>query len=55
MLSLREQGMTTIMVTHDYRFVAEHATRVLALRDGALSEVPLERVMELVKVCGTEA
>jgi len=53
--SLREAGMTTIMVTHDYRFVAEHATRVLALRDGALSEVPLEKVMELVRICGAEA
>lgn len=52
--ALREEGMTTIMVTHDYRFVAEHATRVLALRDGALSAVPLEKVMELVRICGAE-
>ena len=47
--------MTTVMVTHDYRFVAEHATRVLSLDGGALTEVPLTKVMELVKVCGTEA
>ena len=47
--------MTTVMVTHDYRFVAEHATRVLSLNDGALREVPLAAVMEMVKVCGTEA
>jgi energy-coupling factor transport system ATP-binding protein len=53
--TLREQGMTTVMVTHDYRFVAEHATRVLSLDGGALTEVPLTKVMELVKVCGTEA
>jgi len=50
--SLRELGMTTIMVTHDYRFVAEHATRVLALRHGTLSEVPLDKVMEMMRVCG---
>ncbi|NLK25549.1 MAG: ABC transporter ATP-binding protein [Euryarchaeota archaeon] len=53
--SLREQGMTTIMVTHDYRFVAEHATRVLGLRDGALREVPLDRIMGRVRVCSREA
>ena len=53
--SLREQGMTTVIVTHDYRFVAEHATRVLSLHNGSLSEVPMDRVMEMVKVCGTEA
>lgn len=53
--TLREQGMTTVMVTHDYRFVAEHATRVLSLNGGALTEVPLATVMEMVKVCGTEA
>ena len=33
--ALRKQGMTTILVTHDYRFVAEHATRVMKLEEGS--------------------
>jgi len=47
--SLREQGMTTILVTHDYRFVAEHATRVLSLEGGALREVDAGEVVGLAK------
>jgi energy-coupling factor transporter ATP-binding protein EcfA2 len=46
---LRRQGMTTIIVTHDYRFVAEHATRVLYLNEGRLSEVPIEKVVSLAR------
>ena len=47
--SLKEQGMTTILVTHDYRFVAEHANRVLLLSDGRLSDLPIEKVILLAK------
>jgi len=47
--SLKGQGMTTILVTHDYRFVAEHANRVLLLSDGRLSDLPLEKVILLAK------
>jgi energy-coupling factor transport system ATP-binding protein len=54
--SLKGQGMTTILVTHDYRFVAEHASRVLLLRDGQLSDLTIEKVILLAKdaIC-TEA
>ncbi|HTY46865.1 MAG TPA: ABC transporter ATP-binding protein, partial [Methanomassiliicoccales archaeon] len=48
--SLRAHGMTTVLVTHDYRFVAEHATRVLALREGRLTQLPMEEVINLAKV-----
>jgi energy-coupling factor transporter ATP-binding protein EcfA2 len=47
--SLKEQGMTTVLVTHDYRFVAEHANRVLLLSDGRLSVMPIEQVILLAK------
>jgi energy-coupling factor transport system ATP-binding protein len=47
--SLKEQGMTTILVTHDYRFVAEHANRVLLLSEGRLSDLPIEKVVLLAK------
>ncbi len=47
--SLKGQGMTTILVTHDYRFVAEHANRVLLLSDGQLSDLPIEKVILLAK------
>jgi energy-coupling factor transporter ATP-binding protein EcfA2 len=50
--SLQKQGMTTILVTHDYRFVAEHATRVLALRDGRLRDVPVDELMALINANG---
>ncbi len=45
--SLRREGMTTVLVTHDYRFIAEHATRVLRLEGGKLSEAPLDWVIGL--------
>ena len=48
-LELKEQGMTTILVTHDYRFVAEHANRVLLLSDGRLRNMPIENVILLAK------
>jgi energy-coupling factor transporter ATP-binding protein EcfA2 len=47
--ALREQGMTTILVTHDYRFVAEHATRVLKLEEGRLADMPLDSIINLAK------
>jgi energy-coupling factor transport system ATP-binding protein len=47
--SLKGQGMTTVLVTHDYRFVAEHANRVLLLSDGRLSDMPIEKVIFLAK------
>jgi energy-coupling factor transport system ATP-binding protein len=47
--ALREQGMTTVLVTHDYRFVAEHATRVMRLEEGRLTDVPLDSIMSLAK------
>ena len=54
--SLRELGMTTILVTHDYRFVAEHASRVMTLRNGHLVETPVDQVVTLARdVCGMEA
>lgn len=39
---LRNEGITTILVTHDFRFVAEHATRVAVLKDGQVRDVPLD-------------
>ena len=54
--SLRELGMTTILVTHDYRFVAEHASRVMVLSWGRLTETSIDHVVELAKeVCGMVA
>jgi energy-coupling factor transport system ATP-binding protein len=50
--SLRALGMTTILVTHDYRFVAEHATRVMTLREGHLAEVPIQEITALAKESG---
>jgi energy-coupling factor transport system ATP-binding protein len=47
--SLKEQGMTTILVTHDYRFVAEHANRVLLLSGGQLSDLPIEKLVIMAK------
>jgi energy-coupling factor transport system ATP-binding protein len=47
--ALREQGMTTILVTHDYRFVAEHATRVMKLEDGRLKDIPLDSIVDLAR------
>ncbi|MDD1743267.1 MAG: energy-coupling factor ABC transporter ATP-binding protein, partial [Methanomassiliicoccales archaeon] len=47
--SLKGEGMTTILVTHDYRFVAEHANRVLLLSGGQLSDLPIERVVHMAK------
>lgn len=47
--ALRGQGMTTILVTHDYRFVAEHATRVMVLEEGRLRDLALERIVDLAK------
>ncbi len=47
--ALREEGMTTILVTHDYRFVAEHATRVMKLEDGRLTDIPLDSIMNLAR------
>jgi energy-coupling factor transport system ATP-binding protein len=54
--TLREQGMTTILVTHDYRFVAEHASRVLTLNGGRLKDTSIDSVVDLAKeVCGMVA
>jgi energy-coupling factor transport system ATP-binding protein len=47
--ALRRQGMTTVLVTHDYRFVAEHATRVMTLSKGRLTDLPLESIVGLAK------
>jgi energy-coupling factor transport system ATP-binding protein len=47
--ALREQGMTTILVTHDYRFVAEHATRVMKLEEGRLKDVSLDSIVDLAR------
>ncbi|MDD1767471.1 MAG: ATP-binding cassette domain-containing protein [Methanomassiliicoccales archaeon] len=44
---LRRQGMTTLLVTHDYRFIAENATRVLRLEEGRLSESSVDHMMFL--------
>ncbi|MGD1061003.1 MAG: ATP-binding cassette domain-containing protein, partial [Methanomassiliicoccales archaeon] len=47
-MDLRNQGMTTIFVTHDYRFVAEHATRVLYLKNGRLDNISMENVHSMM-------
>jgi energy-coupling factor transporter ATP-binding protein EcfA2 len=47
--TLRGQGMTTVLVTHDYRFVAEHATRVMTLSEGRLTDLSLDRIVGLAK------
>jgi len=52
---LRKEGMTTVLVTHDYRFVAEHATRVQYLRDGKLEDMAMESVMSKVRELCMEA
>ncbi|MDD1769684.1 MAG: energy-coupling factor ABC transporter ATP-binding protein, partial [Methanomassiliicoccales archaeon] len=52
---LRREGMTTVLVTHDYRFVAEHASRVQYLRDGKLEDMPMENVMSKVRELCMEA
>jgi energy-coupling factor transporter ATP-binding protein EcfA2 len=52
---LQGEGMTTILVTHDYRFVAEHATRVQQLHGGKLENMPMESVMSKVKNLCSEA
>jgi len=53
--SLRREGMTTVLVTHDYRFIAEHATRVLRLEGGMLSEASVDWVIGLVSDDGERA
>jgi energy-coupling factor transporter ATP-binding protein EcfA2 len=45
--SLRKQGMAILLVTHDYRFIAEHATRILRLEGGRLLEVPVDQMVFL--------
>ncbi len=52
---LRKEGMTTVLVTHDYRFVAEHATRVQYLREGRLEDMSMESVMTKVRELCMEA
>jgi energy-coupling factor transporter ATP-binding protein EcfA2 len=42
--SLQREGFTTIIVTHDFRFIAEYANRVLRLHEGSLYEIPFERI-----------
>jgi energy-coupling factor transport system ATP-binding protein len=39
---LRGRGMTTIIVTHDYRFVAESANRIFSIMNGSLREITME-------------
>ena len=47
---LRGEGQTTILVTHDYRFIAEYSSRVLRLKkDGCLTEIPLDEMMAIAK------
>jgi energy-coupling factor transporter ATP-binding protein EcfA2 len=46
---LRAEGQTTILVTHDYRFIAEYSSRVLRLKDGLLTEIPLDEMMAIAK------
>jgi energy-coupling factor transport system ATP-binding protein len=46
---LRAEGQTTILVTHDYRFIAEYSSRVLRLKDGFLTEIPLHEMMAIAK------
>ena len=45
--NLRGEGMSILLVTHDYRFIAEHATRVFRLSGGRLTEVPLSEIIAL--------
>ncbi|QLH75259.1 MAG: ABC transporter ATP-binding protein [Methanomassiliicoccales archaeon] len=46
---LRDEGMTIVLVTHDYRFVAEHATRVMNLKEGRLEPMDLDGVIDLAR------
>ncbi|HEY3419876.1 MAG TPA: energy-coupling factor transporter ATPase [Methanomassiliicoccales archaeon] len=46
---LRAEGQTTILVTHDYRFIAEYSSRVLRLKDGCLTEISLDDMMAIAK------
>jgi energy-coupling factor transport system ATP-binding protein len=46
---LRAEGQTTILVTHDYRFIAEYSSRVLRLKNGCLTEIPLDEMMAIAK------
>jgi len=44
---LRRQGMTILLITHDYRFIAENATRVLRLKDGKLHGTSIDQIIFL--------
>jgi len=44
---LRRQGMTILLITHDNRFIAEHATRVLRLKDGKLHSTSIDQMILL--------
>lgn len=44
---LRRQGMTILLITHDYRFIAENATRVLRLKDGKLHGTSIDQMIFL--------
>ncbi|MDH7508653.1 MAG: energy-coupling factor transporter ATPase [Methanomassiliicoccales archaeon] len=46
--SLQREGVTTIIVTHDLRFIAEYASRVLKLHDGRLYEIPIDHIYPAV-------
>jgi len=47
---LRKNGMTIITVTHDYRFVAENATRIFRIEGGTIEEVPVDRFRSDYKI-----
>jgi heme exporter protein A len=38
LLELKEQGITTIMVTHDFKYLREVCDRIVVLRKGKIAE-----------------
>jgi len=47
--SLRDEGITTVLVTHDYRFIAENATRIYHMENGMLDELEIDAFLRDVE------
>ncbi|MFP4197043.1 MAG: ABC transporter ATP-binding protein [Methanomassiliicoccales archaeon] len=48
-LSLQGEGMTSILVTHDHRFIAEYAIKVFRLEGGRIREMDRQRFAQGVR------
>ncbi len=44
--SLREKGISTLLVTHDHKFIINFATRILRLKDGQIRDVSIDDFLE---------